>query len=105
MGARNVIGNSATDDESDQTAHTESQICQACDARGEMIDVLEDGGDGGEHQVQVAIGDGGKEHHEENNGRFDEKLNRASQSDQKELTRLLAMVMDRTQVGIARSLA
>lgn len=96
MGARNVIGNGATDDEPNQTAHTESQICQACDAWGEMIDVLEDGGDGGEHQVQVPIGDGGKEHHEEDNGRFDEELKRASQCDQKELTRLLATVMDRT---------
>lgn len=94
MGARNMIGNGTTDDEADETAHTKSQVGQARDARGEMIDVLEDGGDGGEHQVQVAIGDGGKEHHEEDNGRFDEELNRASQCDQKELVRLLATVMD-----------
>jgi hypothetical protein len=57
----NLIGNTTTDNEAEQTANTESQVSQAGEARGKSIFVLKDRRDRGEHEIEITVGHGGEQ--------------------------------------------
>lgn len=105
MGGGDAVGHDAVDDEADDAAEAEAQVGETGQAGGEAVLGFEDGGDGGEHEIDVAVGDGAEEGHEEDDGRANEQLGGAGEREQEDPFRGTRLVMDRIERWVVGFLA